>query len=291
MPLTAQVAIDQQKFRRILTRNIAVPLGVGVLSVALFIGLIFYLLSVLNWVEHSEHVIGNVNEISKLNSDMESGVRGFLITGDEAFLNPYEIARSRFGSEVDTLSRLISDNPAQVGRLARVKALSEQWNEFAQRVIDLKRRHLDYVGIVSAGRGKNINDEIRRELTAFTVAEQRLRQERSEEARSTTLWSVAAYLLFTLGVSAMLAFLGRRELLQLSDSHAQVLRHQVEHAEQIQQLAWLRNGQAELAEQLLRAAAGAQRAGIPDALPASTGSGALPARRQRQPDPCGSAWL
>ena len=251
MPLTAQVAIDQQKFRRILTRNIAVPLGVGVLSVALFIGLIFYLLSVLNWVEHSEHVIGNVNEISKLNSDMESGVRGFLITGDEAFLNPYEIARSRFGSEVDTLSRLISDNPAQVGRLARVKALSEQWNEFAQRVIDLKRRHLDYVGIVSAGRGKNINDEIRRELTAFTVAEQRLRQERSEEARSTTLWSVAAYLLFTLGVSAMLAFLGRRELLQLSDSHAQVLRHQVEHAEQIQQLAWLRNGQAELAEQLL----------------------------------------
>ena len=85
MPLTAQVAIDQQKFRRILTRNIAVPLGVGVLSVALFIGLIFYLLSVLNWVEHSEHVIGNVNEISKLNSDMESGVRGFLITGDEAF--------------------------------------------------------------------------------------------------------------------------------------------------------------------------------------------------------------
>ena len=94
MPMTAQTAIDQQGFRSILARNIVLPLAMGALSVVLFISLVVYLLSVLNWVEHSEHVIGNVNEVAKLNSDMESSMRGFLISGDESFLQPYDIARA-----------------------------------------------------------------------------------------------------------------------------------------------------------------------------------------------------
>ncbi len=88
MPMTAQAAIDQQGFRSILTRNIALPLAMGALSAVIFVTLIVYLLSVLSWVEHSEQVIGNANEVAKLNSDMESGMRGFLISGDEAFCNP-----------------------------------------------------------------------------------------------------------------------------------------------------------------------------------------------------------
>ncbi len=249
--MTAQAAIDQQGFRSVLTRNIVIPLAMGALSVALFVALIMYLLSVLSAVEQSEHVIGNVNEVSKLNADMESGMRGFLISGDDAFLQPYDIARARYEREIDTLSNLVSDTPAQVSRLKRVKDLNEQWNEFAQEVISLKRRRLDYVQPVIAGRGKGLTDEIRRELTNFTMTEQRQRQDRNNEARSTTMWTVSAYLLFTLGVSGMLAFMGRRQLLRLSESHALALQRQVEHAEQLQQQAWLRNGQTQLAEQLL----------------------------------------
>ena len=251
MPMTAQTVIDQQGFRSILTRNIVLPLAMGGLSVVLFVSLVVYLLSVLNWVEHSEHVIGNANEVSKLNSDMESSMRGFLISGDETFLQPYDIARARFGREVDILSELVIDNPAQVNRLSRVKGLSQQWNAFAQEVIGLKRRNQDYVQPVVAGRGKGLNDEIRQELGVFILTEQRLRQERNLEARSTTLWSIAAYLIFTLGVSGILAFMGRRQLMSLSDSHAKALQRQIEHAEELLQQAWLRNGQTRLAEQLL----------------------------------------
>ncbi|RYF39247.1 MAG: hypothetical protein EOO27_49495, partial [Comamonadaceae bacterium] len=60
MPGSASIA--QDNFRRILARNIGVPLGVGALSAAVFVGLIFYLLSALNWVEHTERTIGQANE-------------------------------------------------------------------------------------------------------------------------------------------------------------------------------------------------------------------------------------
>ena len=159
--------------------------------------------------------------------------------------------RARFGREVDILSELVIDNPAQVNRLSRVKGLSQQWNAFAQEVIGLKRRNQDYVQPVVAGRGKGLNDEIRQELGVFILTEQRLRQERNLEARSTTLWSMAAYLVFTLLVSGILAFMGRRQLMSLSDSHARALQRQIEHAEELLQQAWLRNGQTRLAEQLL----------------------------------------
>ncbi|MDB5869178.1 MAG: response regulator [Polaromonas sp.] len=243
--------LKQDGFRRILSRNISLPLSVGALSAALFLGLILYLLSALSRVENSERVISQANQVAKLNSDMETGMRGFLIAGNESFLQPYEIARSRFGGDISALSELVNGNPAQVERLKRVADLQLQWNEFAQEVISFRRRKLDYVEAVSSTRGKNMNDEIRRELGAFVTTEQRLLQERNEDARSTTHWSVAVYLLFTLGMSGLLAFLGRRELLRLSVNYGEVLDQQNHLAEQLQRLAWLRNGQTRLAEQML----------------------------------------
>ncbi|WP_029523853.1 response regulator [Polaromonas glacialis] len=243
--------VTQDSFRRILSRNISFPLGLGALSAVLFLVLIAYLLSILNWVEHSERVIGNANQVARLNSEMESSMRGYLVTGEEPFLEPYEVALSRFDSEVATLSAMVSDNPVQVARLQRITGLQQQWNEFAKEAITLRRNNLDYVALARTSRGKRLKDEIRQELDSFIAMEQRLLLQRNEEARSTTFWSVLAYLLFTLGVSGLLAFRGRRELLGLSVSYDEVLKQQADHAAQLQQQAWLRSGQTRLAEQML----------------------------------------
>ena len=46
--------IDQNNFRRILNRNVAVPLGFGFLSAFFFSAIVYYLLSVSHWVDHHE---------------------------------------------------------------------------------------------------------------------------------------------------------------------------------------------------------------------------------------------
>ncbi|MES2686475.1 MAG: response regulator [Pseudomonadota bacterium] len=249
--MTGTASIDQENFRNILKRNISLPLGIGALSALIFVGLIFFLLSTLNWVDHSQRVIGNANETAKLSIDMETGMRGFLITGDESFLQPYEIARSRMMTELGGLKVLVGDNPAQVDRLKRIEGLQNQWNEFAREVITKRRNKQEYEQDIRLGRGKGLTDEIRREFNGFIVMEQRLLQQRSEEARSTTQWSVAGYLAFTLGLSGLLAFFGRRELLRLSETYAVALKQQAEDAEVLQEVAWLRSGQTRLAEQMI----------------------------------------
>jgi CheY-like chemotaxis protein/signal transduction histidine kinase len=246
--MTGQTPQDDRSFRRILNRNITLPLVAGVVNVAVFIGLLLYLLNVLSWVEHTERSIGQANDIGKLAVDMESGMRGFLLTGDEAFLASYQLAKPRLQTGLAELNKLVRDNPVQASRVAAIAAQQQQWERYAQMVIELRRGGGDYLGPVKAGRGKLEFDEVRSLLQQFLAMEQRLLAERNTEARTVTNWSVAAFLIVSLTVGGMLAMNGRRDMTRLSDLFGAALREQSEHAERLREQSWLRGGQSQLAE-------------------------------------------
>jgi signal transduction histidine kinase/DNA-binding response OmpR family regulator/CHASE3 domain sensor protein len=249
--MPAFTAVDQDKFRRIIRRNIALPLGMGLLSAAVFVALIAYLVNTMSWAKHSERVIGNANEMLRLAVDRESSVRGFLITGDDSFLAPYELGQPRFQTEITTLMELVSDNPAQVERLKRIQAVQTLWDSYAQQMIDLRRKNQAYEPEVASSRSKTAFDETRREFGDFLDVELRLRQERTTAARNVTAVMVATFLFFSLVVSGFLAWRGRRELLDLSASYDGVLRQQDEQTQTLQQQVWLRSGQRLLAEKVI----------------------------------------
>ena len=249
--MNAPASVDEQSFRKLLSRNVGLPLGVGVLSAVLFVAMISYLLSVIQWVEHTDRVINNANEAVKLSVDLETGMRGFLITGDEHFLDPYEVAKPQIMAQLKGLEQLVGDNPQQIDRLKRLEALQTDWSAYAQSMIDMRRQSGDYKGAVQSGRGKRLADEIRREFDEFIAMEQQLRVARNESVSRTTIVSIGLYLVFVLGLSGFLAYRGRRDLLDLSNSYSNNLDLQLKTAQRLEQQAWLRNGQTELAEQVL----------------------------------------
>ncbi|ANF86375.1 chemotaxis protein CheY [Pseudomonas antarctica] len=249
--MTPASSVDEKSFRKLLSRNVALPLGVGVLSAAFFVVLITYLLSVIQWVEHTDRVINNLNESSKLTVDLETGLRGFLITGDEHFLDPYEVAKPRIIGDLRNLQELVADNPQQVDRLKRLESMQAEWNKYAQSMIDLQRQSGDYRGAVKSGRGKSLTDAIRQEYADAVDMEQQFRVTRNADVTRTTVVSVSLYLAFVLGLSGFLAYSGRKNLVSLSDSYSANLASQQKIARRLEQQAWLRNGQTELAEQVL----------------------------------------
>lgn len=249
--MTQPASIDQQSFRRLLSRNIALPLGVGLLSAVVFVAVISYLLSAIHWVEHTDRVINNANEAVKLSIDMETGMRGFLITGDERFLEPYEVAKPKVLSGLNSLQALVTDNPQQVDRLRRLMSLQREWNDFASGVIALRRQGGEYSAPIRNGQGKRITDEIRREFDAFIGMEQQFRVARNEQVGNLTVAAISVYLVFIILLSALLAFLGRRDLLDLSSRYAGSLEAQQRANQRLEQQAWLRTGQTRLAEQVL----------------------------------------
>jgi CheY-like chemotaxis protein/signal transduction histidine kinase/CHASE3 domain sensor protein len=241
-------ALDPTGFKRILARNVTLPLVIGVLSALLFVGVITYLLSVLNWVEHTERVIGHANEVSKLAVDQESGLRGFLLTNDEAFLAPYTLGKAKSSAAMATLAGLVVDNPPQVDRLKRITALQLQWDSYAQDTIALRRNGGDALSIVRSGRGKLQFDEIRRLMDEFLGVEQGLLGQRNAQAKNVTGGGVTIYLLVSLALSGLLAYFGRHELMRLSAAYGEALGHHRQHAELLERQSWQRNGQSQLTE-------------------------------------------
>ncbi|MCS4510357.1 response regulator [Xylophilus ampelinus] len=250
--MNSSSTIHPETFRTILSRTVVLPLLLGLAGTAIFVGLIFYLLSTIRWVEHTDQVISQSYELSALGADMETGMRGFVITGNPQFLDPYELARPRMGVGLTSLRDLVSDNGAQVARLNRIEALQSEWLKYSQEVIAARRANgsVDRE-IIGTGRGKRLTDEVRREFAEFTNHEERLRVTRNEKAHATTVLVVVLYVLSSAVFGGGLAYLGRRELKRVSAIYDRVLGRQAEYAETLQRQAWLREGQSQLADTMI----------------------------------------
>ncbi|MFZ6654672.1 response regulator [Undibacterium sp. TJN19] len=242
---------EQENFKRVLFRNISLPLIVGVISAGLFVGMIFYLLSVLKWVEHTVQVIANINEASQLSVNLQSGMRGYLVTGEENVLAAYDVDKSQVANRLRNLTEMVSDNPVQVDRFKRIQSLQTEWEKYSLGIIDMKRNKQDYLAAIGAGRGKALFTQIRNEFDDAVTMERSLLWERNNASKQAVTMAISIYLTISLILAALLAIMGRRDLLGLSASYGNALKKHADHALVLQQQAWLKSGQTELAEQVI----------------------------------------
>jgi CheY-like chemotaxis protein/CHASE3 domain sensor protein len=243
---------DPTGFRRILSRNVALPLVLGLASAALFVTLLLYLMEAMRWVERSDLVLARAYAVQKLDLELESSVRGYLLTGDERFLETLDRNRSDLRGEVERLKGQVADNPQQVQRLERIQALQSQWGAVADERVAAKRSQANYDPATRASQGKQLKDAVREEFDEFVSAERRLRQDRTETANRNTWTTMTAFVLFMLGVGGLLAWRGRIDLLKLSDTFETALGEQRRQSEVLAAQAWLREGQSRLSERLTR---------------------------------------
>ena len=134
-------------------------LGFGSTLVVLFAlcALVFSNLNKLNsssdWIEHTHRVINHANQLVAFMVDRETGMRGYAVSGDEEFLDPYKSGESEFKTLVKELQVTVSDNPPQVQRLKEVEKLAQTWDdEVASKFIELRK---------NIKSGEYLEDEIR----------------------------------------------------------------------------------------------------------------------------------
>ena len=102
--------------------------------------------------------------------DAETGARGFALTGDERFLEPWDEGRQSFDAQARTLDGLITDPSGRASVDAIVES-EERWREFAQQLLDTRRDQGPEAAaaLAATGQGKAIKDELRREGTDLLV--------------------------------------------------------------------------------------------------------------------------
>ncbi|KQQ84253.1 histidine kinase [Xanthomonas sp. Leaf131] len=89
------------------------------------------------WVAHTHEVIGRIDEIQARMLDAESAQRGFLLTGNDAYLLDYQTSVERLPILLGNLRRLIVDNTIQEQHLGRLQQLVETRLQQIQHTLDL----------------------------------------------------------------------------------------------------------------------------------------------------------
>ncbi len=92
-----------------------------VVNVALTIHNIRQLNEDVGWVAHTHEVIGALTELLSLAKDAETGHRGYIITGEKPYRAPYDQATAAILGQVDSLEKLLRDNPDQLARLPELR--------------------------------------------------------------------------------------------------------------------------------------------------------------------------
>jgi signal transduction histidine kinase len=160
-----------------LTRRMVVASGVLALLIAAAFAILF--LAIVNLREATDlrrrareaQSAATVLETSVI--DLETGLRGFVITGAERFLQPWNEARAAFPDRSATLERLVADEPVQLRRVQLiVGAVSSYIEDYSVPLLDAVRGNDPSARTIARTQeGKDRMDAIRSEFGAFAAAE------------------------------------------------------------------------------------------------------------------------
>lgn len=140
------------------------------------------------YLEESETILRNSNQLNKLMTDMQSGFRGFLLTGQEVFLATYSDGLKKVSPLLKEQRALVTSSK-QKARLDSIYVLHKMWIKYADALISTKRDTLPEASLrykelfetrLKKEVGKKLNDEIRRVFIAFDGHEYSLRKLRRE---------------------------------------------------------------------------------------------------------------
>ncbi len=133
--------------------------------------------------KHTQEVLLRLNETLTSAIDVETGGRGFALTGNESFLEPFKDAEQKFDENLADLRGLVADNPKQTAELAKLQNLVKEKLNFNRSVIELRRTQgLSAASAkIGTGEGKRIMDEARLIVGRMIDEENRLLKESEDD--------------------------------------------------------------------------------------------------------------
>ena len=150
-------------------------------------------------VAHTHAVLEHIANLLSWLKDAETGQRGYLLTGDDNYLDPYNDALRGLAKIVTELRELTSDNPSQQKRIGEVEPVIGAKLAELKRTIDLRRAGNadESLKLVTSGQGKKVMDDIRRILLEMEHEERRLLKLRADDVEAAESSGTSAILFGT----------------------------------------------------------------------------------------------
>ena len=135
------------------------------------------------WVHHTDDVLLQIAGIEEDMIAAESAERGYLLTGNSDYVANYDHVRTAITQQIDDLSKLVADNPQQVGRVNDLRQTAEARVSQLKQVIDLGPDHRDQaLAIIRTAAPMRLTAVVGEKLDVLRGVELDLRRQRQERA-------------------------------------------------------------------------------------------------------------
>ncbi|MEI9937831.1 MAG: PAS domain S-box protein [Pseudomonadota bacterium] len=184
-------------------------------------------------VRHTWAVLDKLQDSSFDMLAIESGARGFVLTGKESYLDAFRAARLREAQDQSTIGQLTTDNPTQQRRIVELARHAAAKTEWAEHIVVLRRTEgLDAaVQALRSGPGEQLMNEFQASIHQLRDEERQLlasrgatAKRRAEQAKTALVFGSVAAALALAVVAWLLQRSGSRRALvekALRDSEAQ----------------------------------------------------------------------
>jgi PAS domain S-box-containing protein len=156
-------------------------------------------------VEHTQHVKNQIEAVLTHVLEIQSGDRGFVLTGDESYLAGYKTARREFPALLDTIRNQTAGSPRQQQALALLETLVWERATYSEQRISMRKREGEAKTLLSfpPSGGKSITDSIRVVVAGMLAEEDlNLQTRNADETHQANRIQVIMYL--SLGVQVLL---------------------------------------------------------------------------------------
>jgi len=204
----ARLALGESHVRKVLTANRLVLLAA--VPIFLVLATIAYVTAQFaanenaaqQWVAHTYRVIASLRVVLGDAQDAETGQRGYILTRQQSFLEPFNAAHARVGRDLDRLKRLTADNPSQQRRAERLARMVQDRlvlfdKSLAQATASSTVASPELIQALNDGRARM--DVLRAEVGAGMAEEQALLRVRNQQRDEQQRYEVA----FAVGVAVL----------------------------------------------------------------------------------------
>lgn len=217
------------------------------------------------WQEHTFTVLSNLSDIRVAILSIRRGERGYLLTGDENYLQPYTTGMAALEMTLPQMRRLLADNAREAARGVELIALLDEYVAQARMTVAEQRagNHADAVALVETNHGRQLTNRVMAVLDRMEAVEQQLLDERNQRADNAArrsddfqdLLNVSGLLLLVIGAYSSLAL--RNAILR-----EEAIRAELDRVATTDELTGLAN-RRELFSSLDRMIAASRRSGRP----------------------------
>jgi PAS domain S-box-containing protein len=220
-----QTAIHRKQYRLnfMFSKNTALNIFFSMTFLLLILNCVFLVQSIMSLmsaedvVNHTFEVRLTVDGVLSLIKDAETGQRGFIITGEEKYLEPYNAALPQIDTSINQLQLLTKDNKIQQERVILLREKVQRRIDRIEQTIDLRRNKgfIEAQKNVLTGIGKMEMDDVRSNVAEIKTEELHLFDQRLSEnnSRRLTTWiTIAVTSLVSFGLIVFLFFYIKRDL-------------------------------------------------------------------------------